>query len=88
MGAVGCLGRVGQQLVDLAGNVAFQTADDLFSGFAFRLPSLDVFDGWLVRAHAGGGDTPQGVVGLAVAAAVETVPHDRSRGRLDRTCAA
>ena len=23
MGAVGCLGRVGQQLVDLAGNVAF-----------------------------------------------------------------
>ena len=51
---------------------AFQTADDLFSGFAFRLPSLDVFDGWLVRAHAGGGDTPQSVVGLAVASAVET----------------
>ena len=60
MGAVGCLGRVGQQLVDLAGNVAFQTADDLPAVFAFRLPSLDVFDGWLVPAHPGGGDTPQG----------------------------
>ena len=28
------------------------------------------------------------VVDLAVAAPVETVPHDTSRGRLDRTCAA
>ena len=39
--------RVGQQLVDLAGDVPFQTADDLFSGFAFRLGFPQIVEGWL-----------------------------------------
>ena len=38
----------------------------------------------LVAAHAGGGDPPEGLVGLAVPAAVETVPDGTARGRLDR----
>ena len=88
MGAVGCWWWVGEQVVYLAGDVAFQAADGLPAGFAFRLAFLDVGDGGLVVAHAGDGDTPQSVVCLAVPAAVEPVPYGSSRGRLDGTGAA
>ena len=88
MGAVGCVRWVGEQLVDLSGDVTFEAADDLATVFAFCLSFLDIGDGWLVAAHAGGGDPPEGLVGLAVPAAVETVPDGTARGRLDRAYAA
>ena len=68
MGAVGGFGWIGEQVVDLPGDVAFQAADDLPAVFAFCLSFLGVGDGGLVVAHAGDGDPPQGIVGLAVAA--------------------
>ena len=65
MDAVWCWGWVGEEVVDLACYVPFEAADDLFSGFALGLAFLDVFDGGLVVSHAGGGDSPEGLVGLA-----------------------
>ena len=55
------------------------------------LPSVCLFgvgDGGLVVAHAGDGDPPQGIVGLAVAAPVKPVAYGPSRRRLDGTGAA
>ena len=88
MGAVGGFGWVGEQVVDLAGDVAFQAADDLPAVFAFCLSFLGVGDGGLVVTHAGDGDPPQGIVGLAVAAPIKTVAYGPSRRRLDGTGAA
>ena len=70
MGAVGGWWWVGEQVVDLAGDVAFEAADGLPAGFAFCLAFLGVGDGGLVVAHAGDGDAPQSVVCLAVPAAM------------------
>ena len=88
MGAIGCVRWVGEQLVDLSGDVTFEAADDLAAVFAVVAPFMDIGDGWLVAAHAGGGDLPEGLVGLAVPAAVETVTDGTTRGRLDRAYAA
>ena len=71
----GGLGRVGEEPVDLACDVAFEAADDLAAGFAVGASALGVVDGALVDAQQGDGDAPQGVVGLAVVAAVEAVAH-------------
>ena len=71
VGAVGGLGRVGEEPVDLACDVAFEAADDLAAGFAVGASALGVVDGALVDAQPGDGDAPQGVVGVAV----EAVAH-------------
>ena len=88
VGAVGYGRWVGDQVVDLAGDVAFQAADDLPARLAFCLAFLGVLDGGLVVEHANRSDAPQGVVGLAVPAAVEAVPYGLSRRCLDGACAA
>src|SRR5262245_52522785 len=56
--------------VDLSGDVALEAADDLVLGLAFLGATLHVGLGALVTAHTAHGDHPQGIVGLAVAAAV------------------
>ncbi len=75
---------VAQVAVDLAGDVSLQAADDLLLGQAFFAAPVRVGAGGRVRAHAGDDDPPQGVVGLAVPAAVEAVPAGLSRGGRDR----
>ena len=58
VGAVGGLGRVGEEPVDLACDVAFEAADDLAAGFAVGASALGVVDGALVDAQPGDGDAP------------------------------
>ena len=71
--AVGHLGWVGEQSVDLSGDVPLDAAHDLASGLAFGAAPCCVVDGALVDAEADHGDAPQGVVGLPVAASVQPV---------------
>src|SRR6266545_1150007 len=73
-----------QVLVDLAGDVALEAADDVLFGLALLGAPLDVVLGWLVAGHPRQGDHPQGVVGLPVTAAVEAVPGGLAGGCLDR----
>src|SRR5260221_2768775 len=78
---------VAELVVDLAGDVALQAADDLFPGQPFLGAPLDVGAGGRVAragAHPGDHDPPQGVVSLAVAAAVEAMTADLPRGGGDR----
>jgi hypothetical protein len=70
------LAGAAQVRVDLAGDVAFQAADDLGLGQAFGGAPGDVGAGGGVGAHPGDHDPPQGVVGLPVTAGVEPVPGD------------
>jgi len=72
--------------VDLAGDVALETADDLGLRQALGGAPLDVGAGRGVGAHRGDHDRPPGVIGLAVAAGVEAVagaltPRKRGSGR-------
>jgi len=60
--------------VELAGDVALQDAHDLADGLSFRDAARIVFAGAFIVAHAGEHDVPERVVGLAVAAGVESVP--------------
>jgi len=50
-------------VVDLAGDVTLQTADDFRFLLAFLEAPLDVELGGLMRSHAGKHNAPQGVVG-------------------------
>ena len=61
-------------VVGLAGDEAFEAADDVFLGEAFGAAAGDVVDGGLVEAHADDDDPVERCVGLAVPAAVEAVP--------------
>jgi hypothetical protein len=70
--------------VDLAGDVAFQAADDLCLGQAFGGAPFDVGAGRGVGAHPGDHNAPQGVVGLPVAGGVEAVPFGLAGGGGDR----
>ena len=76
---MGCWGRVGEQVVDLSGDVAFQAAGDLGLGFSVCLSPGDILFGAGVVTHSVGSDPPQRVVGLPVAASVEPVTHYPSR---------
>ena len=69
--------------VDLAGDVAFQAAEDVELGQALVGPALDIGPGGLVAVHADQGDAPQGVVGSAVTSPVEPVAVGAARGRRD-----
>src|SRR5215212_997490 len=64
----------GQRCVDLAGDVALQTADDLAFAETFDGSSLHVVPGGWWVAHADDGDDVKGAVSGPVAAAAETVP--------------
>ncbi len=55
---MGCWGRVGEEVVYLAGDVAFQAADYFGVGFSFRFASGDIFFGGSVGAHSVGSDPP------------------------------
>ena len=63
----------------LAGDVALEDPDDLAFGEAFLDAAVDVAAGAGVAAHPGHDDPPEGVVGLAVAAGVESMPDDLAR---------
>jgi len=69
------VGEVGLEgVVDLAGDVALEAAEDLSLGLAFGRASLRVGAGALAVAQAADGDEVECSVGLAVAAVVEAVP--------------
>lgn len=74
--------------VDLAGDVAFEAADDLAFRHALLRPSLDVGAGACITADACHDDPVEGSVGLAVATAVQPPAPSLSRGLLDRADAA
>src|SRR4030095_17079843 len=65
--------RGGDVSVDLARDVALETADDLPFGLAFGRAACQIAPGPLIARQPRHGDRPQGVVGLSVAAAVEAV---------------
>src|SRR5215213_286826 len=60
--------------VDLAGDVALETADDLAFAETFDGSSLHVVPGRLMVAHADDGDDVKGAVSGSVAATAEPVP--------------
>ena len=62
------------ELVELAGDVAFEASNDFFLGHAFFGASLHVVAGAGVPAQAAEYDAVERGVGLPVAAAVEPVP--------------
>ena len=65
---------------DFAGDVALEASHDLVFGFAFGQAAGDVVAGGLVAAHAYDQDDVQSPVGVAVAAAVESVPNGFAAG--------
>src|SRR5439155_16470001 len=74
--------------IDLAGDVALQTADGLLGGLALLLLASDVVLRGLVAGHPHEHDPPQGFVGLPVATSVEPVPALLAGGGVDRRRAA
>ena len=70
----GCGGwRAGEVGVDLAGDVALEAAQDVELGQALFGPPLGISPSRWVAGHMDQGDAPQGMVGVAVAAPVESV---------------
>ena len=67
---------------ELSGDGALEATHDLLGGLALLGAPLGVDEGTGIVAQAGQGDDPQGVVGLAVPAAVEAVADGLARGRL------
>src|SRR5664280_3329171 len=74
--------------VDLAGDVALQDADDLALGASLLHSALEGGLRVWVVGDPHHDDAPQRAVGLAVAAAVETMACHLARGCLDRRHAA
>ena len=72
-----------EMLVDLAGDVTLEDADDLWLLSSFIEASCDVGAGTRVAAHAREHDAPQRMVGLSVPAAVEPMPDGLAGGCLD-----
>src|SRR6266511_3346411 len=68
-----------EQCVDLAGDVAFQAADDVAFALAFADASHDVVPGRLVIAHADEDDPIERGVRLAVAATGSTAAATAKR---------
>ncbi len=86
LGGARNLVRIGEDIEDLASDVAFQASQDLAVGFTLFAPAAHVGRGRrVVVGQADHGDAPQGVVGLAIAAAVESVTDGLTGGRLNRT---
>ena len=68
-------------LVDLTGEEAFETPDDLASGPAVRRASCDVGDRRLVEPYTDDDGSIEGSVGLSVATTIEAVPAGGLSGR-------
>src|SRR6266516_4801264 len=82
-------GEVGAEgVVDLAGDVALEAADDLFLAEAFGDAALGVGAGASAVAQPADSDQVEGTVGLAIAAAVEPVSGGAAGGGGDRAGAA
>jgi hypothetical protein len=77
---LGKLSLGNQDVEDLTRDVALEAADDLLLGEALGGSAGHVVLGRLVPAQAPDDDAPQGIVGLAVAAAVESVASGRLAG--------
>jgi hypothetical protein len=73
-----------EDVVDLAGDVAFQASDDLGFGESFLGSALGVDAASWVVAEAVEHDDVEGVVGVAVAASVESVSVDTAAAGRDR----
>src|ERR671910_2862772 len=69
--------------VDLPGHVALEAPDDLPLALALLSAPRDVFLRALIPSHPSQADHVQRAVGLSVATAVQTVPHDLAGGGLD-----
>jgi hypothetical protein len=63
--------------------LSLEAADDLALGESFFGAPLDVVTSARVGDHADHDDAPQGLVGPAVAAAVEALAHDQPGGGVD-----
>jgi hypothetical protein len=72
-----------EMLVDLAGDVTLEDADDLRLRSSLIEASCDVGAGTHVAVHAREHDAPQRMVGLSVPAAVETMPDGFAGGCFD-----
>jgi len=75
-------------LVDLAGKVALQAADDFSFAEPIRGAAGDVIDGRLMEAHTHDDAAVKRRVGLAVTALVEAMPGRHRRRRRDAAGAA
>jgi hypothetical protein len=73
-----------KRVVELAGDVALEAADDLGLGLAFGGAALDVGAGALAVAQPTDGDHVQGAVGVAITAVVEAMPVAATAGDRDR----
>src|SRR5450756_668765 len=79
---------IDDETVDLPCHVSLEAADDLAFGLALGRPTSGIGLGGRISGEAVHHDSPQCMVGLAVARTVETVTHSFSRGRFDRIDAA
>jgi hypothetical protein len=73
-----------EQVVDLAGDEAFQAAGGFASGVVFSKLFVDVGLGARVAAFPGGGDDVDRPVGLSVSAPVQPMPRGFPRGGRQR----
>src|SRR3954471_18789834 len=88
-GGCGEAGEVGVEgVVDLAGDVALEAADDFGLGLALAAAALGVGAGAGAVAQAADRDHVEGAVGVAVAAVVEPVAGRASAAGRDRAGAA
>ena len=69
-----CVGGAAEIAENLAGDVAFEAADNRGLALPLGRATAQVIQGWLMAAHAGYDHAVKGGVGLAVAAVVEPVP--------------
>jgi hypothetical protein len=75
-------------VVDLAGDVALETAHDLALRFALLGASFGVGSGAPAVGQPADGDEVKRSVGLAITTGVEAMPGGLARGCGDRACAA
>ena len=76
-----------EQVVDLAGDVAFEAADRFAFGLAFCLLACDVGAGLGVPRDSAQGDDVDRAVELSVTAAVQPVADRLAGAGRDRGCA-
>ena len=67
-------GWFGEEVVELACNVAFQASDDVLFGESFSGAPLDVRNGGWVPSHTDDDNAVERSVGLPVPSSVESVP--------------
>ncbi len=78
-------GETRQTAVELAGDVAFERADDLAPGATLGGATRDVSAGPQAGDHAHRDDAPERMIRAAVPAAVESLTDGQARGGIDRS---